>query len=135
MKSSSKYSYSKLSECLSSIADNKSNEAYNFYAVIVDATYPHRAQNGQSNTYTCTLRLIDQNQLISDEGIIEACTLVLFSTKFEDLPISQRVGDIIRVHRATVSEFRGAKHFTANLNYNSSWALFSPCPKLSLADD
>jgi hypothetical protein len=45
------------------------------------------------------------------------------------------VGDIIRVHRATVSEFRGAKHFTANLNYNSSWALFSPCPKLSLADD
>ena len=42
VKSSSKYSYSKLSECLS-IAGNKANDAYNFYAVIVDATYPHRA--------------------------------------------------------------------------------------------
>ena len=59
--------------------------------------------------------------------------MVLFSTKFEDLPISQRVGDIIRVHRATVSEYKGAKHFTANLNYNAAWALFSPCPK-SLAE-
>ena len=42
VKSSSKYSYSKLSECLS-IAENKANEAHNFCAVIVDATYPHRA--------------------------------------------------------------------------------------------
>jgi hypothetical protein len=65
---------------------------------------------------------------------MEACTLVLFGNKFEDLPVSQRVGDILRVHRATVSEYRGAKHFTANLCYNASWALFSPCPKESSID-
>jgi hypothetical protein len=75
------------------------------------------------------MRLIDQDQAVNDEGVIEACTLVLFGNKFEDMPVSQRVGDIIRVHRATVSEYRGAKHFTANLCYNASWALFSPCPK------
>jgi hypothetical protein len=56
--------------------------------------------------------------------------LVLFANKFEDLPVSQRIGDIIRVHRATISEYNGVKHFTANVCYNSAWVLFSPCPKL-----
>jgi hypothetical protein len=57
----------------------------------------------------------------------------MFGNKFEDLPVSQRVGDILRVHRATVSEYKGAKHFTASMCYNASWALFSPCPKSLLA--
>ena len=96
----------------------------------MDASYPHRAQFGKSDRFTCTLRIIDPDQYLSAEsGVIEACTLVLFANKFEDLPISQRVGDIIRVHRATVQEYRGAKHFTASVNYNAAWALFSPCPK------
>jgi len=34
--------YKKLSECLSA-ADEAKDSSYNFYAVIVDATYPHRA--------------------------------------------------------------------------------------------
>ena len=40
------------------------------------------------------------------------------------MPVSQRVGDIIRVHRATVSTFKDRKQFTANVCFNSSWALF-----------
>jgi hypothetical protein len=52
--------------------------------------------------------------------------VVFFGNKFEDLPVTQRVGDIIRVHRATLTEYRGSKYFTANVCYNSSWALFSP---------
>jgi hypothetical protein len=75
------------------------------------------------------MRLIDQDQPVNDQGVIEVSTLVLFGNKFEDMPVSQRVGDILRVHRATLTEYKGAKHFTANLCYNASWALFSPCPK------
>jgi hypothetical protein len=60
------------------------------------------------------------------DGVVEHCTLVLFANKFEDLPICQRVGDIIRVHRAHVQEYKGIKQFSANIFFNSSWALFSP---------
>ena len=51
---------------------------------------------------------------------------MLFAKRFEDLPITQRIGDIIRVHRAYVGSFKGVKQFTANIFFNSSWALFSP---------
>ena len=66
---------------------------------------------------------------ISKDGIVEHCTLVLFAKKFEDLPISQRVGDIIRVHRVNVGIYKKVKQFTANVFFNSSWALLSPQPK------
>ena len=60
------------------------------------------------------------------EGVVEFCTLVFFARRFEDLPICQRIGDIIRVHRAHVQEYKGIKQFSANIFFNSSWALFSP---------
>jgi hypothetical protein len=66
---------------------------------------------------------------INKDGIAQHCTLVLFAKKFEDLPISQRVGDIIRVHRANVGQYKNTKQFTANVFFNSSWALLSPSPK------
>lgn len=50
----------------------------------------------------------------------------MFANKFEDLPISQRVGDIIRIHRASVGMYKGIKQFTANIFFNSSWAMFAP---------
>ena len=50
----------------------------------------------------------------------------MFAKRYNDLPISQRVGDIIRVHRAYVGTFKNVKQFTANIFFNSSWALFSP---------
>lgn len=59
-------------------------------------------------------------------GNIDFCSLVLFASKFEDLPISQKVGDIIRIHRATVGTYKSQKQFTANIFFNSSWALFPP---------
>lgn len=33
--------------------------------------------------------------------------VVFYAKNFEDLPIVQRLGDIIRVHRANVSSFNG----------------------------
>ena len=60
------------------------------------------------------------------DGFVSHSSLVLFANKFEDLPISQRVGDIIRIHRASVGEYKDQKQFTANIFFNSSWAIFSP---------
>jgi hypothetical protein len=102
---------------------------YNFYAIVVNATSPYRAMNGKSDRYVCTMRIVDPFQSCTpaqEGGIVETCTLTLFSNAFEDLPISQRVGDIIRVHRATVSDFHGVKQFVSCIYFNSSWALFSP---------
>jgi hypothetical protein len=42
----------------------------------------------------------------------------------EDLPVVRKIGDIIRVHRAIVKEYKGLKQFNVNITYNSSWCLF-----------
>ena len=52
-------------------------------------------------------------------------TVVLYSLAFEDLPIVHRIGDIIRVHRATLRLHNKQRQFNVNVYYNSSWALFS----------
>lgn len=74
------------------------------------------------------MKICDPSQPWSseDSNVIEHCSLVFFAKRFEDLPISQRVGDIIRVHRANVGIFKGVKQFSSNIFFNSSWALFSP---------
>lgn len=48
----------------------------------------------------------------------------MFAKRFEDLPICQKIGDIIRVHRCNVSMFKETKQFNANIFFNASWALF-----------
>jgi hypothetical protein len=65
-------------------------------------------------------------QDLKEDGVVETTTMVVFGNKFEDCPIVQRVGDIIRVHRATVSNYNNAKILTAKVSFNSSWVLFSP---------
>ncbi len=55
----------------------------------------------------------------------EYATLVLYAKRFEDLPIISKIGDIIRVHRATLRIYNNQRQFNANIYYNSSWALFS----------
>jgi hypothetical protein len=39
--------------------------------------------------------------------------------------VVSRVGDIIRIHRSTLKNYRGIKQFNANIFYNSSWCLFN----------
>lgn len=97
-----------------------------FYAVVLDAQFPHKSF--KSEKYVCSLKIADPSCTINkkEDGHVEFCTLVLFANRFEDLPVSQRVGDIIRIHRASVGMYKGQKQFTANIFFNSSWALFSP---------
>eukprot|EP00349_Pseudokeronopsis_sp_Brazil_P004637 CAMPEP_0202971470 /NCGR_PEP_ID=MMETSP1396-20130829/27743_1 /ASSEMBLY_ACC=CAM_ASM_000872 /TAXON_ID= /ORGANISM="Pseudokeronopsis sp., Strain Brazil" /LENGTH=165 /DNA_ID=CAMNT_0049700903 /DNA_START=164 /DNA_END=661 /DNA_ORIENTATION=+ len=75
------------------------------------------------------MKVADTSMAVDKEGVSQFCSLVIFAKKFEDLPLSQRIGDIIRVHRATVGQYNKVKQFTANMFFNSSWAIFSPAPR------
>lgn len=94
---------------------------------MLDASFPHKSH--KTDKFLCSIRIADPSMEVDENGVIPHCTLVLFGKKFEDLPITQRVGDIIRVHRASVGMYKNTKQFTANIFFNSSWALFSPAPR------
>lgn len=115
----SKYEYQDLED----IAVEGDEVLHNFFAVIMEATFPHKSS--KLDRYFCTLRVADPTSGATAEGIAECCTLVLIANKFEELPICHRVGDIIRVHRATVHEYLGVKQLTARVYFNSAWVLFS----------
>ena len=66
--------------------------------MVLDSNFPHKSF--KSDRYTCTIKITDPEQNIDQNGVTDHCTLVLFAKRYEDLPITQRVGDIIRVHRA-----------------------------------
>jgi hypothetical protein len=54
----------------------------------------------------------------------EFASIVLYASRFEDLPIVTRIGDIIRVHRAALRIYSGHKQFNVNCQFHGSWALF-----------
>ena len=109
------YVYKSLDKC--EIGDN-----VNFYGVVLDATFPH--QSFKSKKYLTTFKVVDSSCRIDSQGVMDYISIVFFADKFEDLPICQRVGDLIRVHRATVATYKDRKQLTANVCFNSSWALF-----------
>ena len=61
-----------------------------------------------------------------------------FANKIELLPQLKRVGDIIRIHRANIGQYRNFKTFMVNMDFGSSWALFrgaSPERLLGIEND
>jgi Telomeric single stranded DNA binding POT1/CDC13 len=103
-----------------------SAQPQHFYAVIIDATFPYKTNQER---YICSLKIVDPSLYLKQQkgagDSSDYATLVLYAKRFEDLPIVQRVGDIIRVHRATLRLYNGQRQFNANVFYSSSWALFS----------
>ena len=98
-KASDKYEYNELYMC------EQGTEKVNFFATVLDAQFPHKSF--RSDKYVCSMKICDSSCPIEEETqTVEHYTLVLFANKFEDLPIIQQVGDIIRVHRANVGTYR-----------------------------
>ena len=46
---------------------------------------------------------------MDNRGVVDYVSIVFFADRFEDLPMCQKVGDLIRVHRATVSTYKDRK--------------------------
>jgi hypothetical protein len=91
-----RYEYTELNKvCLTS------NENHNVYGVVVDATFPYKIN---SERYVCSLKIIDPSlhNKGGKAGDNDFATVVIYGKRFEDLPIASRVGDIIRLHRATL---------------------------------
>lgn len=99
-----------------------SAEPQHVYGVIIDATFPYKTANER---YICSLKIVDQSLYKKSGDASDFATLVLYAKRFEDLPIITRLGDIIRVHRATLRLYNGQRQFNANIFYNSSWATFA----------
>ena len=88
--------------------------------MIIDATFPYKTNQER---YICSLKIVDPSIYVKGKEN-EFATLVLYAKRFEDLPIITRLGDVIRVHRATLRLYNGQRQFNANIFYNSSWAIF-----------
>ena len=69
-----------------------SSDTFDFYAIVTDATFPYRVS---ADRFICSLKVIDPSYNKKD-----AAQVVIYAKRFEDLPIVQRVGDVIRVNRA-----------------------------------
>jgi hypothetical protein len=75
-----------------------------FYAVLLDATFPYKTNN---NKYVCSLKITDPSICAGKKD--SWAQLVLYARRFEDLPIVQRIGDVIRVHRSILRLHNGKK--------------------------
>lgn len=96
-------------------------EPQHIFGVIIDATFPYKTNQER---YICSLKIVDPSLYNKGGKDNEYATLVLYAKRFEDLPIITRLGDVIRVHRATLRLYNGQRQFNANIFYNSSWAVF-----------
>ena len=79
------------------------------------------------------MKIIDNTLNSKVEGansFIQHGMITFFAKKPDDLPVARKIGDIVRVHRAVVREYKGRKQFNVNMTYNSSWCLFHSCDVL-----
>lgn len=94
--------------------------------MIIDASFPYKTNKDK---YICSLKVVDPSlNMKKEKGTGDSsdyATVILYAHRFEDLPIVTRLGDIIRVHRATLRLHNHQRQFNASVFYNSSWALFS----------
>ena len=115
-----KYNYSTLKE-LDQIGD------YNFYGVIIDASFPIKVSSYENEShYECTIKLIDQTTIITPE-MEDSITLVVKSTDRTRIPFIHNIGDIIRVHRGIYNPKKNRNVYLQNLKGNafkSAWTLF-----------
>ena len=111
-KGGQKYDYVDLAK-----ASISSLETSNVYGVIIDATFPYKTNK---KLYVCSLKIVDASMKGSDYA-----TVTIYAQRFEDLPIVLRMGDIIRVHRATLRMYKNHRQFNVSMFWNGAWALFS----------
>ena len=99
----------------------QSSKPVHVYGVIIDATFPYKVNQKH---YICSLKIVDPS-LNTGSKNGDYATVVMYAERFEDLPICLRIGDVIRLHRATLRMFNNRRQFNVSMHWNGSWALFS----------
>ena len=72
------YIYKTLKEC-------QVGDQCNFYAVVLDASFPHKS--AKSDRYLCTLKVADLSSRFNNEGVVDFVSIVFFANSFNDLPV------------------------------------------------
>ena len=111
-----RYEYTELSK-----GNFSSTDYSHAYGVIVDATFPYKSSQ---NLYVCSLKIADASLNQNTKGASWA-NVVIYAKRFEDLPIVLRLGDVIRLHRATARMHNGIRQYNVSVQINGSWALWS----------
>lgn len=116
MSKKDEYKYSTLASL-----NDKSGDDIHFYATIVDASFPYKTE--KRSVVTC--KVVDHS-LVKKGTVSEKdwVTVVFYAKSFEELPIIQRIGDVVRVHRAEFQHFHDRKQLNVNLFFKGSWCLF-----------
>lgn len=109
------YEYSELGN----ISKESKDDVHHFYGVVVDASFPYQTEK----RYVVSCKVAD-GSCVSKGGKLNTVNVVFFAKSFEELPIIQRVGDIVRVHRAQFQHYNDSKQLNVNMYYRSSWCLF-----------
>lgn len=104
---------------INSIKKEGDDDQYHFYGTVIDSSFPYKTDK----RYVVTCKVADAS-CATKGGKLNAVNLVFFAKSFEDLPIIQRVGDIVRVHRAQLRHHNDERQLVANMYYRSSWCLF-----------
>lgn len=78
-------------------------ERINFYAIVLEATYPHKNKSGKN--FVASFKVADLSSKLDSHGVVDYVSVVMFAKRFEDLPVIQRCGEILRVHRGNVNTF------------------------------
>lgn len=97
-------------------------DSHNIYGVVIDASFPHKVSEDR---YVCSLKIIDPSLNSKSSQTSEYAQVVIYAKRFEDLPIVNKVGEIIRLHRATLRMYRNMRQFNVSTQWNGSWAQFA----------
>lgn len=93
---------------------------------MVDSTTPHYVEGKGYKTH---VRIIDPSLEGSGKGagndnVCQSINVTILAYNLEQLPVFKKLGEILRIHRCTIGNYKGNRSFLANVNYGSSWVIF-----------
>ena len=99
-------------------------DPYNVYGVVFDASTPYF-----KNKCSCQIKLIDHTlnskaAEVTAKGANTYISCQFFANDTKTLPHVIHIGDIVRIHRATISIYQDQKQLNCNLWKASSWTVF-----------
>ncbi|CAM6106321.1 unnamed protein product [Calypogeia fissa] len=103
------YEYLSLREALL-----RKGEEVNFYGAVSEYEYPMPTRGSD---FICTMRVVDMSH--DSPGL----PLLIFASP-ANCPLVKTIGDIIRVHRVEMGDYRGEPQAIAKINRKSSYILF-----------
>jgi len=115
------YTYCQLKDLLDNEVDR-----INLYGVVLDCCGVYYSDAIQK--YMCTMKIIDPtvNHNVHDKTIPEYLTATMFAKNEAQIPKPNKIGTIIRLHRAQTKKNVGKVIINCDMSIKSSWVMFDP---------